>query len=158
MADTKALYSYKGQEPKFLPHEIRLSNGMSRTDASTFTDEELLDAGYSGPYIEPEFDLLTQERKWDSNTMSYVVTDLPTIDDSQLETLRWHSLRFRRNNLLRDSDYLFIEDAPSISDSKKEEWKIYRQLLRDFPSTIQNIMDFSDIEELPWPVKPTNDY
>jgi hypothetical protein len=154
MADTSALYSYKGQEPKFLPHEIKLSNGMSRTDASTFTDEELLDAGYTGPYTEPEFDLLTQERKWDSDTVSYIVTDLPTIDDSQLEILRWQSLRFRRDNLLRDCDYIFIEDSPTIEESKKEEWKIYRQLLRDFPSTIVNIMEYNDIEELPWPVKP----
>lgn len=154
MSDVNALYSYKGQDPKFLPYEIRLSNGKSRTDPSTFTDEELLDAGYTGPYIEPEFDLLTQERNWDSESLSYVVTDLPTIDDSQLELLRWQSLRFRRNNLLRDSDYVFIEDSPPISESKKQEWVDYRQLLRDFPSTIDNIMEYNDIEELSWPVKP----
>ena len=157
MADITGLYSYNGEEPKFLPHEIRLSNGMSRTDPSTFTEEELLDAGYTGPYIEPEFDLLTQERKWNSETMEYIISDLPTIDDQQLENLRWESLRFRRNNLLKDSDYIFIEDAPQISESKKEEWRTYRQNLRDIPNIIENIMEYNDILELPWPLKPDND-
>jgi hypothetical protein len=156
MADTRALYSYNGQEPKFLPHEIKLSNGASRTDASTFTDEELLDAGYTGPYIEPEFDLLTQERNWDSETMSYVVTNLPVIEDGELEQLRWDSLRFRRTNLLRESDWVFIGDAPSMAESKKEEWREYRQLLRDFPDTITDIMEYNDIAELSWPVEPNN--
>jgi hypothetical protein len=31
------LYSYQGAEPAALPHRIRLSDGSTRTDASTFT-------------------------------------------------------------------------------------------------------------------------
>ena len=55
MADLNTLYSYQGQEPQILPHRISLSDGRSRTDASSFTDEELNDAGITGPYTRPEY-------------------------------------------------------------------------------------------------------
>jgi hypothetical protein len=40
------LYSLKGQYPTALPFRIKLSNGMTRTDPTKFTDEEIADAGY----------------------------------------------------------------------------------------------------------------
>jgi hypothetical protein len=40
------LYSYKGEYPKVLPERIVLSNGTFRTDSSTYTEEEIADAGY----------------------------------------------------------------------------------------------------------------
>ncbi|MGA0120648.1 MAG: phage tail assembly chaperone [Methylophilaceae bacterium] len=36
-------------------------------------------------------------------------------------------------NLLKECDYLIVEDYPH-KDGNKEEWKAYRQLLRDLPS------------------------
>lgn len=39
------IYFYKG-EPVEVPHRIRLSNGNTRTNKTTFTEEELNDAGY----------------------------------------------------------------------------------------------------------------
>ena len=39
-------------------------------------------------------------------------------------------LRIDRNNLLKDSDWTVLPDSP-LSDIKKDEWKIYRQALRD---------------------------
>jgi hypothetical protein len=39
-------------------------------------------------------------------------------------------LRVKRNTLLIRSDWAMMEDAP-ITPEKKEEWKVYRQLLRD---------------------------
>jgi hypothetical protein len=46
------LYSYKNKYPKSLPHRIRLSNGTTKTDSSTFTAEEIADAGYVA--VEPK--------------------------------------------------------------------------------------------------------
>jgi hypothetical protein len=40
------LYSLNGAYPKFLPKRIILSNGTTRTDPTTFTPEEIADAGY----------------------------------------------------------------------------------------------------------------
>ena len=43
-------------------------------------------------------------------------------------------LRDYRNNLLRESDWTQAVDSP-LSDSKKAEWKTYRQSLRDITNT-----------------------
>lgn len=46
------LYSYKNQYPKRLPHRIKFDDGTSRTDASTFTEDEIAAAGYVA--VEPK--------------------------------------------------------------------------------------------------------
>ena len=58
------------------------------------------------------------------------------------------ALRFMRNMLLRDSDWTQLNDSP-LSDSKKTEWKTYRQSLRDLPATEE------DPENPTWPTKPS---
>jgi len=40
------LYAKNGEYPKQLPHMIRLSNGKVRSDHSTFTEQEIINAGY----------------------------------------------------------------------------------------------------------------
>ena len=44
------------------------------------------------------------------------------------------ALRHMRDILLRESDWTQFTDSP-LSDSKKTEWKTYRQNLRDLPAT-----------------------
>ena len=44
----------------------------------------------------------------------------------------WRKIRKERNQLLKDSDYIMVSDAP-ITTEKKEEWETYRQALRDIP-------------------------
>jgi len=58
------LYSFKGQEPKPLPHRINLPSGFTRTDSSTFTDLEISEAGFSGPYSLPDHDPVTEQVIW----------------------------------------------------------------------------------------------
>ena len=53
--------------------------------------------------------------------------------------------RAERNSLLASSDDMVLPDR-GLSESKINEWKTYRQALRD--------MDFSDINNLNWPTKP----
>ncbi len=58
------------------------------------------------------------------------------------------ALRHLRNILLRESDWTQFTDSP-LSDSKKTEWKTYRQNLRDLPATE------SDPENATFPTKPS---
>lgn len=69
------LYSLNGERPAPLPFRIRLSNGFTRTDPSTFTPEEIAAAGYSGPFTEPPYDPATQALDWIDG--AYVVRDVP---------------------------------------------------------------------------------
>lgn len=49
-------------------------------------------------------------------------------------------LRQLRNQLISDTDYLLMIDYP-ISVEKMEEWKVYRQALRDLPSISNPTLD-----------------
>ena len=58
------------------------------------------------------------------------------------------ALRHYRDTLLRESDWTQFTDSP-LSESKKNEWKIYRQQLRDLPAASSNP------ENPGWPTKPS---
>jgi hypothetical protein len=59
----------------------------------------------------------------------------------------WRQLRAQRNALLVQSDFSQLADAP-LSDEKKQEFKLYRQQLRDLPA-------YTDDPDNPsWPTKP----
>ena len=58
----------------------------------------------------------------------------------------WENVRNERNELLLQCDWTQISDSPLILE-KKNEWKIYRQELRDI--TLQE-NSFS----ITWPDKP----
>ena len=77
------LYSIYNQRPAPLPALIRLSDGRPRTDPASFTDEEIADAGYVGPYAEPAYDAATEQLLWVDG--AYVIEALPP----PIPTPRW---------------------------------------------------------------------
>jgi len=145
MADQTALYSYNGAEPSTLPHRIILSDGRSRTDINTFTDQEIIDAGFTGPYEKPEYNYTTQKLVWSSDTLSYSIVDLPSSEPTEEDL--WEQMRRRRNVLLYETDWTQARDVVLTND---DEWKTYRQSLRNLPENI------SDITNITWPVPPTD--
>jgi hypothetical protein len=66
---------------------------------------------------------------------------LPIIDP-------WFSVRVERNRLLFVTDWTQLPDC-NLSETQKDEWKIYRQNLRDITST------FESAEAVIWPKAPT---
>jgi len=69
------LYSFNGCRPAPLPFRITLPNGFTRTDPSTFTEDEITAAGFTGPYTEPAYDPITQQIDWVNG--SFVVVAKP---------------------------------------------------------------------------------
>jgi hypothetical protein len=69
------LYSFRQQRPSPLPNRIRLSNGFTRYAHQPPTAEEILDAGYVGPYAEPAYDAATEQLLWVDG--AYVIEALP---------------------------------------------------------------------------------
>lgn len=67
------------------------------------------------------------------------------VEPTDEETL--HALRLQRNRLLRDSDWMLLDDAP-FSDVLIQKIKGYRQALRDLPDTI------TDLNNIEWPAPP----
>jgi len=76
----------------------------------------------------------------------YEVSEYKIIDASPVEQSIdfWETIRLQRNELLNQSDWTQINDSP-LSDSKKQEWATYRQLLRDLPNTYQSVNNIADV-------------
>lgn len=62
---------------------------------------------------------------------------------------KWHSVRIKRNNLLKESDIEILPDKWENMDLHiKSSWSLYRTQLRNIPQT------FSNPDEIIWPIKP----
>lgn len=59
-------------------------------------------------------------------------------------------LRQKRDNVLALCDWTQIPDA-SLTDSKKAEWRTYRQALRDLPANSSSV---AFLTEVVWPTTP----
>lgn len=53
-------------------------------------------------------------------------------------------IRMIRNGLLTDSDWTQISDAP-LTAEKREEWKLWRQYLRDLPTEFAGLEHYPDV-------------
>ena len=71
------LYSFRNQRPAPLPERIRLANGFTKRDSTTYTAEEIQFAGYVGPYTEPVYNPATEQLLWRDG--DYVVEALPPV-------------------------------------------------------------------------------
>tara|TARA_B100000686_G_scaffold147358_2_gene154804 strand:+ start:508 stop:1080 length:573 start_codon:yes stop_codon:yes gene_type:complete len=60
---------------------------------------------------------------------------------------KWANIRNFRNQDLASSDWTILDDSP-LASSKKLEWQVYRQKLRDIPK------DNDDPDNIEWPTKP----
>lgn len=143
MADPTALYSYRGNEPSLLPHEISWVEEWGqityRTDVNSFTDEELEKAGYFGPVEVPSISIDYERLKWDSKKIKYIVEE---ISEEEL----WEKIRKERNRRLAECDWTMAADAPQNLNFR--EWEMYRERLRNLPSQYKHPKDVI------WPISP----
>ena len=70
--------------------------------------------------------------------------DAPVIEDTRTDEEKWEDIRNKRNDLLAETDWTANSDV-TMSD----DMRIYRQQLRDLPSTSTNP------DEIVFPTKPT---
>ena len=70
-----------------------------------------------------------------------------TAKDARLLADKWANIRNFRNKDLASSDWTILDDSP-LASSKKLEWQVYRQKLRDIPK------DNDDPDDINWPTKP----
>jgi hypothetical protein len=124
------LYSYKGQEPAPLPERIRLSDGSTRTDSSTFTEEEIADAGYVIADSKPA--------ATSSNKVVYWLNEQWNERDANEAELnaQWQIVRKKRDELLREADIrLMLSIERKVDDDYIGD---YKQNLRDVPQLNTN--------------------
>lgn len=74
-------------------------------------------------------------------------TQTPEATTTAPQPLTWGTIRAERNQLLTQSDWTQLADAP-LTQEQKNAWVVYRQALRDVPSS------FFTPEEVVWPEQP----
>jgi len=63
----------------------------------------------------------------------------------------WDDIRAHRNRELENSDMSIAEDMP---ESMKNEWKAYRQTLRDYPATMEAAGVHPNVADMMFPQRP----
>ena len=126
------LYTKDGSYPKPLPERIRLSDGSTRTDSSTFTPEEIADAGFT---LAPDKPVLTamQRMYWDGS--QWVVADIPMWEIRQKMVV---SMRQARLALLEAGKLSLVDDAIALipepdHSAIKVEWEYANTVERNSP-------------------------
>ncbi len=136
------LYSHKGNFPTALPERIRLSNGLTRTDSSTFTNEEIADAGYIEVSDPPNYDY-PDVLEWVGNAW---VVRAPNNSDIANQ---WTAIQAEAVRLLSQTDYKAIK-AYESGIPLSTAWINYRQALRDIYNNVNNLDPFF----IEWPEQP----
>ena len=149
------LYSIKGNYPvETLPHRIRLSDGSTRTDSSTFTTDDLSNAGITTVSNPPSYNQNTQKLTWNEIEIDWEIIDLTQEQIEELTNLAWQNIRKKRDSLLQQVDGKVLRYQSEVrigittTTDNISDLDTYAQALRDVPST------FSDPENVVWPTYP----
>lgn len=138
------LYSYNGGYPAPIPNRIRLSNGLTRTDSSTYTAEEIADAGYVQVADPPSVSY--------PNVLEWTGTDWSVRAPNEYEiSIQWESIKKECKAKLLDTDYKVIKSY-ELGIPLTQEWIDYRQSLRDIYNNVNNIDPWNVV----WPNLPTS--
>ena len=114
------IYTKNGSYPAELPFRILMPDGSTRTDQSTFTDDEIAAAGYVVADPKPEADVVDWvDGAWVSREF--------TAEENALHVLqKENAIRGKRNERLAETDWWAVQDR-TMSQAEKD----YRQALRD---------------------------
>ena len=170
------LYSYKSQYPTELPFRIRLSDGSTRTDPTTFTPEDILDAGYievQDPPAINEYQSLSWDgiqwivRDWNqqeiddynlkqkNNLINYFVSETQKRLDNFAKTRNYDGI-LSACTYASDTNVKFSTEGQYCVEARSSTWSTLYQILNEVEAGTRPIPTlFSDIENdlpvLQWP-------
>lgn len=138
------LYTLRGSYPTTLPNRISLSNGMTRTDSSTFTLDEIADAGYTEVSDPPSFSF--------PDVLEWTGTEwlVRGPNDNEI-ALKWQQIKDRCVQLLEATDYKIIK---SVETGLPVDPVVisYRQTLRDIYNNVGDLNPWN----IEWPQLPNS--
>ena len=149
-------YSYNNQYPiNVLPHRIRLSDGSTRTDSSTFTVDELTDAGYVEVSAAPEYNDRTHKLSWDGS--DWQLTELTTSQINSMISSEWNTVREERDDRINDIEWKLMRYHSEVrlgvttTSDTITNLDNYVQGLRD----ITKHENWPNLEDSDWPTPPS---
>ncbi len=105
-------------------------------------------------WYQADVDVIGKRYKLVSNeVIEMTAEEIESENDQLLLNSSLIGIKDKRNKMLLESDWT-ANPQIAMSEEKKAEWALYRQSLRDLPSTIT--IDFlKSGADLPWPVPPS---
>ena len=144
------LYSYKTEYPiTKIPEMITLSDGSTRTDSSTFTSDELLDAGYVEVSNPPDYDQKTHKLVWTGT--EWQIISLTESEIIALNDREWQSIRKIREEKIKTVEWRIMRNLSetrqgiTTTTDNIADLDAYVQALRDITTSI------TDPFEVVWP-------
>lgn len=126
------LYTRNGSWPVPLPASITLSSGFIRTDPTSFTADEIADAGYVAAPAPPEYDPATEQLGWDGSAWS--VTSLPPAPFPTLKRKELRSALVSIDIFAADVTAKISEIAdPTAREYALIDWEDTQDYERDHP-------------------------
>lgn len=147
-------YSHNNNYPVLfsqIPERIRLSNGLTRTDKSTFTEQELLDAGYKKiDTVPPQVNSQTEKATWTGT--DWLVVQLTAEEITQLKEEKWSLIRKSRDVMIDQAMWRIqrCESETRLGIATTDSivaLDTYVQALRD-------ITKQADPFNVEWPIQP----
>lgn len=144
------LYSYKTEYPSTkIPEMITLSDGSTRTDSSTFTSDELLDAGYVEVSNPPDYDQETHKLVWTGT--EWQIISLTESEITAINDRRWQSIRQIREDKIKTVEWRIMRNLSetrqgiTTTTDNIADLDAYVQALRDITTSTTNPL------EVVWP-------
>jgi hypothetical protein len=85
--------------------------------------------------------------------VTYTLVDFTEEEVDEYTERKWERLRMMRDYRLKETDWVIVR-AMEENLVVSTEVTAYRQALRDFPETIENILEFEIENDALWPIRP----
>lgn len=155
---------------RYLTHEgkERQHPGWTYAETIAYVDDEYLFQNEGWKVIIDERPEITEDdlknvsrnssEEWeevDEKTLrvTYTLSDFTQEEVDDYAEEKWKRLREKRDFLIQQTDWILVRAAEE-SLTVSPEVTSYRQQLRDFPETIENILTFKIDNDTLWPAKP----
>lgn len=141
-------YSYNTQAPIIsLPNRIRLADGSTRTDNRTFTEDEIISAGYA---------IITQEKPIPSNFQKvewtgtkWVLLEMTDAEKQEVLEIQWKSIRVVRDQQIQELDWRIQRYLSEVRLGLPKTDDI--QLLDTYVQQLRDITKQEDPFNIVWP-------
>jgi hypothetical protein len=107
-------YSFNGQEPTTLPDRILMPNGMTRTDKSTFTEEELELAGWKKANPKPGVQSTTQKVVWSQDLKDWAIVEKTQLEIEEELRRAWEQVKSTRDQMMKDFDWRYMRHSREV--------------------------------------------
>lgn len=126
-----ALYSYKGAWPTQLPNRLKFSDGTTKTDKSTFTQEEIANAGWV-EVPNPPIAYYPNKLEWVNGEWNVREPNASEI------AFKWQEIKNECERRLAETDYKVIK-AVETGVALDPILSQYRQELRDLYNNVNDV-------------------